>query len=205
MIERVVGILREKSAMGGIVDVGGVGFRVLTPVGTLERVGREGDRVELYTHFTIRQENVELYAFSTSEERELFRRLISIHSIGPKTALAILSTFDPEALRVAVYSGDIASFQKIPGVGKKTAERLFVELKNLLPSLPSPLKRGGEKRGTSENQIIPGEVIEEAIQALRVLGLATSQARAVVEKVGRKMKGEVKVEDLIKAALREGS
>ncbi|MFN3821999.1 MAG: Holliday junction branch migration protein RuvA [bacterium] len=203
MIERLTGILREKGIMGGIIEVGGVGLSVMTPVGTLEMAGSVNSQVSLYTHFVVRQDALELYAFNSPEDRDLFRRIISIPGIGPKTALAILSTFNREALAKIISEGKVATLEKIPGVGKKTAERLFVELKAILNLSPTMTGRRKENSATfgNDSELL---LIEDAVAALRSLGMSSAQARSLVEEAWRQHEGDLTVEGLVKIALKGG-
>ena len=134
MIARVAGTLIEKSPGRMIVDVQGVGYDVQVPLSTFYVVGEPGSAVALRVHTHVREDVIALYGFATALEQELFERLISISGIGPKLALAVLSGIEPPDLVRAIKAQDVARLTAIPGVGKKTAERIGLELKDRLPS-----------------------------------------------------------------------
>ena len=133
MIARVAGTLAEKAPGRLVVDVHGVGYDVQVPLSTFYVIGDEGTAVALRVHTHVREDVIALYGFATSLEQELFERLISISGIGPKLALAVLSGIEPPDLVRAIRSQDVARLTSIPGVGRKTAERIGLELKDRLP------------------------------------------------------------------------
>jgi Holliday junction DNA helicase RuvA len=128
------GSLVEKSASRLVVDVGGVGYDVLVPLSTFYVIGDEGSAVALRVHTHVREDVIALYGFATKLEQDLFERLIAINGVGPKLALAVLSGIEPAELVRAVRTQDVARLTAIPGVGKKTAERIGLELKDRLPA-----------------------------------------------------------------------
>lgn len=133
MIAHLRGTLLEKHPSRLIVDVGGVGYDVQVPLSTFYVLGTPGAQVTLRVHTHVREEVIALYGFATSLEQELFERLIGISGIGPKLALAVLSGIEPVELIKAIRLQDVARLTAIPGVGKKTAERIGLELKDRLP------------------------------------------------------------------------
>ena len=138
MIARLTGTLVEKSPNRLIVDVGGVGYDLLVPLSTFYSIGDAGATVTLRVHTHVREDVIALYGFGTTSEQDLFERLIAVSGIGPKLALAVLSGIDVGELVRAIRTQDVARLTKIPGIGKKTAERIGLELKDRLPStLPS--------------------------------------------------------------------
>jgi Holliday junction DNA helicase RuvA len=132
MIATLEGILEDRGADSVIINVGGMGFLVYVPSSTLGQLGAVKDKVFLYTHLHVRQDNIFLCGFASSEELALFKNLISVSGIGTKLALALLSAWNPERLVVAITSGDIDLLSQTPGIGKKMASRLVVELKGKL-------------------------------------------------------------------------
>jgi Holliday junction DNA helicase RuvA len=132
MIATLEGILEYRGNDSIIINVGGVGFRVYVPSSTLSQLGAVKGKVSLYTHLHVREDNISLYGFASSEELALFKNLISVSGIGSKLALALLSALNPEQLVVAITSGDIDLLSQTPGIGKKIASRLVVELKGKL-------------------------------------------------------------------------
>jgi len=135
MIARLTGTLVDKGPSRIVVDVGGVGYDVQIPLSTFYPLGEAGSRVELRVHTHVREDALALYGFATPLEHNLFERLISINGVGPKLALAVLSGIEPAELIRAVRSQDVARLTKIPGVGKKTAERIGLELKDRLQEI----------------------------------------------------------------------
>ena len=139
MIARVKGTLVEKSPSRIIVDVGGVGYDLLVPLSTFYGLGDAGATVTLRVHTHVREDAIALFGFATALEQDLFERLIAISGIGPKLALAVLSGIDPSELVRAIRAQDVARLTRIPGVGKKTAERIGLELKDRLPHAAEPV------------------------------------------------------------------
>jgi len=121
MIDRLQGVLLDKSPVRVVVEVGGLGLAVAIPLTTFEKLPRQGERVSLVTHLHVREDALELFGFQSEDDRALFRSLIAISGIGPKIALAILSKFTAAALSQVVGDGDLRRLQAVPGVGKKTA------------------------------------------------------------------------------------
>jgi Holliday junction DNA helicase RuvA len=137
MIGRLAGTVLEKHPNRIIVDVNGVGYELLVPLSTFYGLGEAGAPVTLRVHTHVREDIIALYGFASELEQDLFERLISISGIGPKLALAVLSGIDPSDLVRAIRSQDVARLTRIPGVGKKTAERIGLELKDRLPQAPA--------------------------------------------------------------------
>ena len=134
MIARLAGTLFEKHPSRVVVDVNGVGYDVQVPLSTFYGLGEAGAAMALRIHTHVREDAIALYGFATALELELFERLIAVSGIGPKLALAVLSGIEPAELVKAVRRGDVARLTAIPGVGKKTAERIVLELKDRLPA-----------------------------------------------------------------------
>jgi Holliday junction DNA helicase RuvA len=133
VIAHLRGRLLEKQPNRIIVDVSGVGYDVFVPLSTFYNLGEPGHEITLRTHTHVREDALTLYGFATRLEQDLFERLISISGIGPKLALAVLSGLEPAELMRAIERGDVAKLTGIPGVGKKTSERIVLELKDRLP------------------------------------------------------------------------
>lgn len=140
MIGRLVGRVVSDDAVGALVlDVGGVGYELYCPIGTVARASHaEADQAQivLYVHTNLRQDALELFGFATLEDRETFRKLISVPNVGPRLALSVLHVLDAGHLAAAIDAGDRALLERVPGVGKKTAERLVLELRGKLTALP---------------------------------------------------------------------
>lgn len=172
MIALLRGNLVEKSPSRLIVDVGGVGYDVLVPLSTFYVLGDPGATVSLRIHTHVREESLALYGFATPLEQELFERLISISGVGPKLALAVLSGIEPAELIKAIRLQDVARLTAIPGIGKKTAERIGLELKDRLPAAL-------QTSGAPEAPAPPGDQLRaDLLSALLNLGYQ----RAVAEK-----------------------
>lgn len=163
MIAGLRGVIAQKSEDAILVDVGGVIYRVGTSTNTLAETGPVGESVELLTALVVREDALILYGFATAEELRFFEVMIGISGIGPRIACGILSTFKPEALYAAVQSGDVDLLATVPGIGKKTASRMIVELSGKLP----------------EAQFMREVVLQDrdVLDALRALGYSSSEAQ----------------------------
>jgi Holliday junction DNA helicase RuvA len=132
LIGALTGRLAADEGGAVVIDVGGVGYEVTTPLGTLGRVASEDGRITLQIHTHVREDAIELFGFATASERAAFRTLLGVSHVGPKLALAVLSSLSPGQLAAAVESNDVAALTRISGVGKKTAQRIALELKGKL-------------------------------------------------------------------------
>jgi Holliday junction DNA helicase RuvA len=142
MIGYLRGRLLSKEPMQAVIEAGGVGYQVFIPLSAFYNLGDNGSQVELHIHTHVREDAIELYGFPTTGERSLFRRLIAISGIGPKLALAVIGGTGPAELLNAIDEGDYTRLVQIPGIGRKTAERLVMELRDRLPELRSALDAG---------------------------------------------------------------
>ncbi|HEX9365243.1 MAG TPA: Holliday junction branch migration protein RuvA [Vicinamibacterales bacterium] len=175
MIARLKGTLAEKTPNRLTIDVGGVGYDVLVPLSTFYGIGEPGASVALRIHTHVREDVIALYGFASALEQELFERLISISGIGPKLALAVLSGIDPGDLVRAIRAQDVARLTRIPGVGKKTAERIGLELKDRMPHA-APSAAGSPERAS------PGEDLRsDLLSALTNLGYKGQIAEKAVD------------------------
>jgi Holliday junction DNA helicase RuvA len=177
MIGRLTGILREKNPPQVLLDVGGIGYEVDVPMSTFYSLPRIGDTVTLCTHLAIREDAHLLYGFATERERHAFRALIRISGVGAKTALALLSGMDVDGLAEAVVLQETARLTRVPGIGKKTAERLLLELKGKLgDALPgAPGAGAGAPAGRSD--------ANDVLNALLALGYSDKEAMFAVKQV----------------------
>lgn len=180
MIARLHGTLLDKHVPRLVVDVGGVGYDVLVPLSTFYEVGDPGARVVLRIHTHVREDALQLYGFSTPLEQLLFERLIAVSGIGPKLALAVLSGIESAELVRAVKQNDLARLTRVPGIGRKTAERLVIELRDRLPDAaaePAAAADGGGVRDDLLSALVnlgyQRQAVEKTIDA--VLRKATSQ------------------------------
>lgn len=193
MIAHLSGALLDKQVQRLIVDVGGVGYELLVPLSTFYGVGDVGSRVALRVHTHVREDAIQLFGFGSVLELELFERLISVNGIGPKLALAVLSGIEPAELVRAVRTSDLARLTKIPGVGRKTAERLVVELRDRLPK-----SAAGE---TPDNAAEGAGVKGDLLSALVNLGYQRAAADTAVDKALRASDAR-DFEPLLRAALK---
>jgi holliday junction DNA helicase RuvA len=173
VIAHLSGTILAKHVQRLIVDVGGVGYDVHVPLSTFYAVGDPGALVELHIHTHVREDALQLFGFATPLEQTLFLRLIAVNGIGPKAALAVLSGIEPQDLVRAIRQGDIGRLTTIPGVGKKTAERLVVELRDRLSALATePATAGGAD-----------DVRADVLSALANLGYQRAAAEKATERV----------------------
>ena len=192
MIARLAGTLAERAAEHAVVDVGGVGYLVHLSAASAAGLPAEGGRVALRVFTNVRQDAIELFGFATEDEESVFRALIHVKGVGPRAAQNILSGIEPRDLARAVAQADVARLTKVPGVGKKTAERLVVELKEKLAVLAraaGPAPRAG------------GDVLDQLSQALVNLGYKPAQAEQVVDALRGEAEGRP-LDDLLREGLK---
>jgi holliday junction DNA helicase RuvA len=175
MIASVQGTLEARRVGYIIVRVGGFGIRIFTPSTTSSRLGEVGSEVSLYTHFYVREDGMALYGFSTEEDRDAFEQLIGISGVGPKLALALLSMMDAQTFYQAIANEDQQRLALTPGVGKKLAARLVLELKGKLPSIGIAGSNGAlSPSGTQQSEVI---------EALMGLGFTAAEAQSALSKI----------------------
>ncbi|MFL5627902.1 MAG: Holliday junction branch migration protein RuvA [Ktedonobacteraceae bacterium] len=174
MITSIHGILEASGVDQAIIRVGGFSVRVFAPVLTLNRLNETGMEVTLYTHFHVREDGMTLYGFAGEEERDAFEQLIAINGVGPKAALALLSVMDARSLYKAIADEDQQRLALAPGVGKKLAARLVLELKG---KLPAAVLVGGTSSTPS------GRIQAEVLEALMGLGYSTAEAQQALAKI----------------------
>lgn len=187
MIGRLTGILAEKRLPNqALIDVGGVGYEVELPMSSFAQLPSEGENVQLTIHHVVREDASLLYGFSSSKEREAFRLLIRVSGIGPKSAILILSGLSAEELYRVIQTEDLNSLTKVPGVGKKTAERLIVELRDKIKAL-APLDITDDLIAASSGTLISDgdAIITDAIEALVSLGYSQTEAKKRVNKIAK--------------------
>ena len=197
MIAHLKGILQRKKPHAVVIDNAGIGYEVIVPLSTFYALPEENEKVSLHIYTHVREDALLLFGFHRTLEKEIFMMLISVTGIGPKLAINILSGIGPEELLEAMAAGDAARMQSIPGVGKKTAERIALELR----------EKALQMRGAREplpSQMIPEEDRrnhDDAISALVNLGYSAKAARSAVDRA-RRVVQEAGLEALIKEALR---
>jgi Holliday junction DNA helicase RuvA len=193
VIAHLTGRILRKSPQDVVLDVAGVGYRVLIPVSTFYRLGDEGSEASLRVHTHVREDALQLYGFESATEQNLFLRLIDVAGVGPKLALNILSGIEAPELVQALRTSDVARLTRIPGVGKKTAERLVLELKDKMPAaLPTDAAPAASAAGRFK---------EDLVSALANLGYSRAEAEKGVERA-QKDDGSGRFEDLLRRALR---
>lgn len=195
MIAFVSGILEMKLNGYIVIDVGGVGYKVFMSESAIDVLGNIGDKVKIYTHQHVREDDISLYGFVTMEELNMFELLISVSGVGAKSALSILANVEPSKFALAVITNDTSKLVKIPGVGAKTAARIVLELKDKLKNQDIVDK----KQSTNQKSIENEEELDEAITALQVLGYNRKDIEKVFEKIDL---DSLTLEDMIKQGLK---
>ncbi|MBI3575991.1 MAG: Holliday junction branch migration protein RuvA [Gammaproteobacteria bacterium] len=194
MIGRLSGILLRKEPPALLVDVSGVGYEIEAPMTTFYDLPAVGEKVTLFTHLVVREDAHLLYGFSREAQRRLFRGLLKVNGVGPRVALAVLSGLADDEFVHCVLSEDVARLTQVPGIGRKTAERLIVEMRDKLPqmsagSAPTP----GSARAATKDPV------SEAMSALIALGYKPSEASRAVRAVPPK---DLSAEEIIRQALK---
>jgi holliday junction DNA helicase RuvA len=196
MIGRLRGILLSKQPPWLLIEVGGIGYELEAPMSTIYDLPATGKEVILLTHYAVKEDSVALYGFMHESERMLFRNLQKVSGIGAKIALAVLSGVSVDEFARLVQSGDVASLTRVPGIGKKTAERIVVELRDRVDGLAMTLP------GFSERSV-PRDAVSEATVALQQLGYKpVESARLVKEAAQPGDDAEAIIRKALKAALR---
>ncbi|OUR71460.1 Holliday junction DNA helicase RuvA [Methylophaga sp. 41_12_T18] len=194
MIGRLRGIILEKQAPNLVIDVQGLGYEVAAPMSTFFSLPALNEEVSLFTHLVVREDAQLLYGFATVRERLLFRSLLKVNGVGAKLALTILSGSDVDDFARSVQEGDAASLTRLPGVGKKTAERLIIEMRDRLKEISGAM---GLKPVVSEAASLAGAK-DEAIEALVALGYKPAEADKMIRSVHA---SGMTTEELIRQAL----
>ncbi len=182
-----------------VVDVGGVGYSVFTSVQTISLLPPVGNEVKLHTFLNVKEDAMQLFGFLTRDDLQVFRLLIGVSGIGPKGGQSILSVLTPDDLRFAVMSGDVKAISAAPGIGKKTAEKLIIELKDKL-SIEDALEHAASGAESLPGQIQSGSVSGDAVQALTALGYGSTEALKAVKQV--EITEGMEVEAVLKQALK---
>lgn len=197
MIARLSGILIEKSVTQCVIDVHGAGYRVVVPLTTFYELPEIGRPVVIHVHTHVREDAINLYGFHAQEEKRVFQLMISVSGIGPKLAVNILSGIDAGELIRAVMEDDLKRLTGIPGVGKKTAERMILELKDKLAKLDREELPAGAV--TAERG---AQVKDDALSALVNLGYKGSAVKEIVDRIMRDAPEALSLDELLKRALR---
>lgn len=187
MIASIQGVIQKIGPQELIVNVGGVGVRVFVPRSVLENTGGTGRRIFLHTHLIVRETELTLYGFESEDEAALFTLLLDVNGVGPKVALAIISTLSPELFKSAIMREETAVLQRVPGIGKKTAERIMFQLRDKLDF-------------TGDVQAMPlvSDVDTDVIEFLTGLGFSIIEAQTAIQNIPREVTG---MEDRLQYAL----
>jgi len=191
MIGSLIGLIKEKTPSSILLEVNGIGYEISIPLSTSFQLPKVGESAFLLTHLVVREDQHSLYGFATEEERKLFRALIKISGVGAKLAITILSGTNVTGFIQSVVNEDIDALVHLPGIGKKTAERLVVEMKDKISEISDDQNNLPDSGANS--------VVAEAINALVNLGYKTKDAKNILDKIDSE---ELSVEDLIRQALK---
>jgi holliday junction DNA helicase RuvA len=184
VIGRLRGVLVARSALGAVVDVGGVGYEIAMPARDLGELPSVGDEVVVHTHLHVREDQMALYGFASEDARDVFRLVITSPGVGPKLALAVLATLSPDQLRAAVHTDDADTLATVPGIGARTAQKMILELRERLDAAPGPTREAAAG-------------VPAVRDALEGLGYTAAEIREALEGLD----ASVDVEDLLRAAL----
>ena len=201
MFSYISGKLMERTPAEAVIEAGGVGYSLLIPLSTYSALPEVGETVALKVHLQIREDAWQLYGFAVQEEKNVFKLLIGISGVGPKLAIAVLSGIGIENFKKAVYTQDVAALKAVSGIGKKTAERIIVELKEKVSCDEDYVAIGNDNffSGTGSCETT---VSQDALNALVALGYKKSEAEKALIKVMPKTEGEqISVEELIRKSL----
>jgi Holliday junction DNA helicase RuvA len=195
MIGYLRGIILEKQPPLLLLNVNGVGYEIDAPMSTFYRLPDVGQEIILHTHLIVREDAHHLYGFSDKDERTMFRTLLKVNGVGPRMALTILSSMDTQAFVRCIAHNDIASLVNLPGVGKKTAERLIIEMRDKIAHWQDQISAPVQTHSNARNSIV-----QDAVSALIALGYKPQEASRAVSKVDD---GTLSSEDMIRRALQE--
>ncbi len=199
MIEFLKGKVADLDINKVVIDVNGVGYVLSISESTAALMPSAGEEVKVYTYLSVREDGVSLYGFPTGDDLDIFKKLITVSGIGPKGALGILSVLTPDDLRFAILSGDSKAIAKAPGIGKKTAERVILDLKDKIGD-------GSILQGITENDGRASDVSsnarDEAVEALTALGYSSQDAYRAVKEASAAVGSDAETDILLKAALK---
>ncbi len=201
MIRFVRGILREVNEGLVVLEAAGLGYGIRVPLSVLSELPSIGQELQMYTYLSVREDAMELFGFLTAEDREMFVQLLSVSGVGPKGALGILSVLRPDALRFAIVSGDSKAIQAAPGIGKRTAERVILDLKDKVDAAAlSGVDVSGRGAEGAAGFGKMRSAAQEAAEALVALGYSAGEAERAVSKV--ELTDDMTADDVLKLSLR---
>ncbi len=195
MYAYIKGSLEEKGTNYVVIENGNIGYKIFMSNMSINEIGELGAKVKVYTHYYVREDNISLYGFLSHEELKMFELLLSVSGIGAKSAITMLSNITPAGFAVAIISNNVALLKKIPGIGPKTAQRIILELQDKLKAEQELTK---QEEQTEIKIINNNENVEEAMQALQILGYNKKEIEKAFEKIANT---DVSVEELIKKGL----
>ena len=193
MFSYIKGILEVKNLNYVVIDVNGIGFKIFMSESAIQRLEETGNTVKIYTHMNVKEDDLSLYGFITNEELRMFELLIGVSGVGAKSAISMLSSITPSKFALAVISNDVKTLTKIPGIGPKSAQRIILELKDKLKT-EEAIQTNSIELKTS---IVENNKLEEAVQALKVLGYTRQEIESVLAKIEV---NTLTVEDIIRKA-----
>ncbi len=194
MFSYIKGNLEVKNLNYVVIDVNGIGFKIFMSESAIQSLEETGNNVKIYTHMNVKEDDISLYGFITSEELRMFELLIGVSGVGAKSAISMLSSITPSKFALAVISNDVKTLTKIPGIGPKSAQRIILELKDKLKT-EEAIQTNSIELKTS---IVENNKLEEAVQALKVLGYTRQEIESVLAKIEV---NTLTVEDIIRKAL----
>ena len=204
MLAYIKGTLEMKMTNYVVIDVGGLGYKVFMSDVGIEKLGNIGDKVKVHTYYKVREDDISIFGFNTLEELKMFELLIGVSGVGAKTALAMLAVCEPSEFALAVITEDVKALTQIPGIGAKLAQRIILELKDKIKAeqevetIKNQINNNEKSNIKIQEAIKNDDKIEEAIQALQVLGYNKKEIEKVFDKIDAK---EMSIEELIKRGL----
>lgn len=195
MFAYLKGVFESRTMDYIVVDVNGVGYKIFMSENSMKEIGEIGKEIKVHTYVKVREDDISIYGFASSEELRMFELLISVSGIGAKSAITILSNIEPSTFAAAVVSDDVSVLKKLPGVGAKSAQRIILELKDKLKSLNIDESNSA---GSIKVEIANNENVDDLISALQVLGYSRRDIEDIIPKLDCKNSG---LEELIKKAL----
>lgn len=178
-----------------VIEAGGLGYKIFMPETAIEKLGKIGNHVKVHTYYKVREDDISIFGFNTQEELRMFELLLSVSGVGAKTAVVIISTIEPSNFAFAVISEDISELVKIPGIGKKSAQRIVLELKDKLKKEAISVEADMKVSSKADNN---SNDVKEAMSALQVLGYTNKEIEKAFEKID---KSNCTIEELIKKGL----
>lgn len=196
MIYNISGTITYVGDQFLVVECSGIGFKCFSSLNTLKSVGRTGEKINLFTYLCVKEDALDLFGFATEEELSFFKLLITVSGVGPKAAVAVLSELEPSRLALAIASGDVKSITRANGVGKKTAERIVLELKDKVANVASS---SDMQSVASAAAVVEESAAGEAVAALVALGFNKSDAAVVVGAMDKSLSAD----EMIRLGLRQ--